>query len=247
LAREGFDDQLAVEAIELTATGTVEGRLQARASARRPSGRIDELAGAVLLDLLGQLKAETPPDRVAEIARVRTMSDSARILCDDGLAILDRADGLHRRAEPILFRRALNDSQAALKADPRYLRALLLQASCLLRLGETEALETCLTEAYNLRVPEDRFDTLTRLEADADHAALVKRDFAAAVALYQKILEIDPGHLQALWMLTALHAGEYPPSNWPGYSLEKAASYAARLIVAHPESAAARLLSKRKP
>jgi TolB-like protein len=247
LTREGFDDQLAIEAIELPVPPAIEGQVRARASARRPSGRVDELVGVVLLDLLGQLHAEIPPDRAAEITRVRTLSDSARILCDDGLAILDRNDGLHRGTEPLLFRRALNASQAALKADPRYVRAMLLQASCLLRLGDTTSMELCLTEAYNLRVPDDRSDGLTRLEADADHAALVKHDLAAAVSLYQKILDIDPGHLHALWMLTAIHAGEYPPSNWPGYSLEKATDYAARLIVAHPESAAARLLSQRKP
>ena len=79
---------------------------------------------------------------------------------------------------------------------------------------------------------------------DGDYAALVKRDFATAVTLYQKILEIDPGHLHALWMLTALHAGEYQSTPWPGCSLEKAGDYAARLIVAHPESAAARLLGE---
>ena len=39
---------------------------------------------------------------------------------------------------PVLSLRALNDSEAALKADPRYLLASLLKASCLLRLGETE-------------------------------------------------------------------------------------------------------------
>ena len=75
----------------------------------------------------------------------------------------------------------------------------------------------------------------------------MKHDFAAAVVTYQKMLEIDPGHLHALWMLTALYSGEYEPSRWPGYSLEKAAGYAARLIVAHPESAAALQLGERTP
>ena len=69
----------------------------------------------------------------------------------------------------------------------------------------------------------------------------------AAVASYQKMLEIDPGHLHALWMLTAPHAGEFEPSHWSGFSLEKAAEYAARLVAAHPDTAAARLLGGRKP
>jgi tetratricopeptide (TPR) repeat protein len=157
---------------------------------------------------------------------------------------MDRSDGLSRDDDPVLSLRALNDSEAALKTDPRYLKASLLKASCLLRLGETERLETCLTEAHDVRLPETRIDVLTRLEVDGDYAALVKRDVATAVAQYQKILEIDPGHLHALWMLTALHAGEYQPTQWSGCSLEKAGDYAARLIVAHPESAAARLLSE---
>jgi hypothetical protein len=114
-------------------------------------------------------------------------------------------------------------------------------------LGELGRLESCLTKAYNLRIPEDRIDALTRLECDGDHAVFVKHDLEDAVVLYQKMLEIDPGHLNALWMLTALHAGEYEPSDWSGYSLEKAGEYAARLIVAHPGSAAARMLGKQKP
>jgi tetratricopeptide (TPR) repeat protein len=214
----------------------------ARTSARRLGGQIFELADTVLLDLLAQFKATPPPDRLAEITRVPTSSDSARGLCDDGVALMDRSDGLSRDDDPVLSLRALNDAEAALKSDPRYLRASLLKASCLLRLGETERLENCLARAYEVRLPETRIDILTRLEVDGDHAALVKRDFATAVTLYQKILEIDPGHLHALWMLTALHAGEYQPTPWPGCSLEKAGDYAARLIVAHPDSAVGRFL-----
>jgi TolB-like protein len=249
LRRDGPAEQLDADVIEIGPRDGAEdqGRVQAHSSAQRPLGQIDELAGAVLLDLLGQLKIAVPPEALAEMARVPTPSDSARILCDDGLSILDRTGGLNRGDDAVLIRRALLDSHAALKSDPRYLRALLLQASCLLRLGETEALQECLTQAHDLRTPEERIDLLTRLEIDADHAALVQRDPAAAVALYQRILDIDPGHLPALWMLTALHAGEYPPSDWPGYNLEKAGEFAARLITAHPGSPAARLLKKSKP
>jgi TolB-like protein len=245
LSRDATGDRLDIQALEIGAADKeAAGHPLVQASARRFSGQLHELVDTALIDLLGQLKATPPPDRLAEINRVPTMSDSARGLCDDGFALLDRSDSLFRGDEPALLHRALKDSEAALKADPRYLRAALLQASCLLRLGETDRLETCLTQAYETRIPDTRIDALTRLEVDGDYAALVKHDLTTAVSQYEKILEIDPGHLHALWMLTALHAGEFPPGQWAGYSLEKAGVYAARLIVAHPETVAARMLKE---
>jgi TolB-like protein len=246
LTREGSGDRLDAEVIEVGPPGA-EAKPVGKASASRPAGHVFELADVVLLDVLGKVKAAPAPERIAELTKVPTLSDSARALCDDGFALMDRADGLNRGDDAGLCARALKDSEAAMKADPRYLRAALLQAGCLLRLGEAERLESCLTNAYNLRIPESRIDVLTRLELDGDRAVFVKRDFESAAVQYQKMLEIDPGHLHALWMLTALHAGEYGSSRWPDYSLEKAGGYAARLIVAHPGSAAARMLGERKP
>jgi hypothetical protein len=251
--REAADDVLEVEALEIgpdtpgepgaPASALNHARALAHASARQPAGHIYELADDALLKLLEQLKAVPPPERLVEITRVPTLSDSARALCDDGFALMDRCAGVYRGDDVLLCQRALKDSEAALKADPRYVRAAVLQASCLLRQGDTQRLDHCLSEAFNLRTPENRIDALTRMEIDGDYAAFVQRDFATAVTHYEKILEIDPGHLHALWMLTAIHAGEFPPYRWPGYSLEKAGDYAARLIVAHPGTAAARLLS----
>jgi hypothetical protein len=43
-------------------------------------------------------------------------------------------------------------------------------------------------------------------------------------------------------MLSALHTGQYGPAEWPERSRDRAAAYAARLVIAHPGSAAARLL-----
>jgi TolB-like protein len=242
-------DRLEAEAIEIVVSQSeTESKPLAKASASRPGGQVLEMTDAVLLDLLAQLKATPPPDRIAEMTKVSTNSDSARALCDDGAALMDRAVGLNRGDDPGLSTRALKDTEAAMKADPRYLRASLLQAGCLLRLGETVRLERCLSNASNLRVniPEGRIDALTRLELEGDHAVFVKHDFEDAVAQYQRMLEIDPGHLHALWMLSALHAGEYESSRWAGYSLEKAGDYAARLIVAHPGTAAARMIGEQE-
>ena len=242
LTRIEGDDRLAAEVIEVGMPGTA-----AKAVATRPIGQVFDLSDAVLLDLLGQLGATPPSGRLSEMVKVPTVSDTARALCDDGFAQLDRVSGVNRGDEPRLCARALKSSEAALKSDPRYLRASLLQAGCLLRLGETERLESSLTDAYNLHLPAEKVDTMTRLEIDGDYSAFAKHDFEAAAVQYRKMLDIDPGHLHALWMLAALHAGEYEPSRWSGVSLEKASEYAARLIVAHPESAAARLLGDRKP
>jgi hypothetical protein len=243
--REDTSDRLEAELIEIGIAES-EAKPVAKASASRPGGQVLELSDAVLLDLLAQLKATPPPERIAEMTKVSTFSDSARALCDDGSALVDRAAGMNRGDDPGLSVRALKETEAAMKADSRYLRAALLQAGCLFRLGETARLESCLTNGYNLRLPENRIDTLTRLEVDGDHAVFVKRDFENAVAQYRKMLEIDPAHLHALWMLAALHAGDYESSRWAGYSLEKAGEYAARLIVAHPGSVAARLIGEQK-
>jgi TolB-like protein len=74
LNREGNDDQLDIDLIEVGPPERGDPPLLARASARRLSGQLYELADTVLLDLLEQFKAMPPPDRVAEITRVPTVS-----------------------------------------------------------------------------------------------------------------------------------------------------------------------------
>jgi TolB-like protein len=241
LTREGGDNRL--EAVVLDVEPGAPARLTplARASGVRPVGKVYDLVDAVLLDLLGQLKTTPSPERITAMGRVPTLNDSARALCDDGLSLIDRSSGLGRDDERAVILRALRESEAALHADPLYQRAALLQASCLMKLGDSARLETCLTQAYDAQVPASRLDELTRLEIEGDYAAFVKRDLTGATERYRKMLELDPGHLHALWMLSALHAGEYGSPDWPERSLEKAASYAARIVVAHPASAPARL------
>jgi TolB-like protein len=246
LVREADDERLDAEAIEIGPDDT-SPRPPVKATARRPGGQATELADEVLLNLLGQLNAKPAPERITEMTKVQTPSDSARALCDDGFATMDRASGISRGDDPALSARALKESEAAMKADPRYLRAALLQAGCLLRLGEIVRLESCLTQASNLQVPETRIDVLTRLELDGDHAVFVKRDFENAVRCYRKMLEIDPGHPRALWMLTALYSGEFESPQWAGQDLDQARDYAARLLAAHPDSAAAGLFDAPKP
>jgi TolB-like protein len=254
LSRDGTDFRLEAEAIEIgpsevgTGVAVENGPAPpARASASRPGSQLYELADAVLLDLLAQRKATLEPERLAGITCVPTLRDTARVLCDDGFAWMDRAEGMNRGDDPDVCLRALKESEAAMKVDPMYLRAALLQESCLLRMGELARLESCLSQACQLTIPENRIDALTRLEIDGDHAVFVKHDFPTAVAHYQKMLAIDPGHLRALWMLAAIHAGEYESSGWPGHDLEKAGEYAARLLVAHPGTNAARVFATPKP
>jgi TolB-like protein len=245
-SREENNERLDAEAIEIGPDDS-SPKPPAKATARRPDGQASELADAVLLDLLAQIDATPPADRIAEMTKVPTRSDSARALCDDGFATIDRTAGIGRGDDAGLIDRALKESEAAMKADPRYLRAMLLQAGCLLRLGEAERLRTCLTQAGSLQLPEDRIDALTRLELDGDHAVFVKHDYEVAVVHYRKMLEIDPGHPRALWMLTALYSGEFDARHWSGLSPELAGQYAARLLEAHPESTAAGLFVGRKP
>jgi TolB-like protein len=248
VTRAGGDSQLDAALVSgdpvPAATDGEPAGARATATATRPGGKVYELADAVLLDLLAQRKATPPPDRVAEMTRIPTLNDSARALCDAGFALLDRAGGKSRDDDRSLSIRALKHAEAALKADPQYLRAALLQASCLMSLGEAARLEACLGGAAGALGSSDRIDALTRLEVEGDHAALVKHDPATAAARYETMLEIDPGHLRALWMLAALHAGEFEPPDWPGSSRAKAREYAARLIAAHPDSSSARFLAK---
>jgi TolB-like protein len=247
LNREGGDNRLEAMVLEVAPAAAAGQGPAAKGSAVRPIGKVYELVDAVLQDLLGQLKATPDPERVAQMGRVPTLNDSARALCDDGFALIDRSSGsgLGRGEARALVVRALRESEAALKADPLYQRAALLQASCRMMLGDSEGLETCLSQAYSAQVPANRLDELTRMEIEGDYAALVKRDFTTAAQRYHKMLEIDPGHLRALWMLSALHAGQYGESDWPERSPERAAGYAARLVIAHPGSAPARWLTPR--
>ncbi len=186
------------------------------------------------------LKPNKPgPFGTKEIAKVPTTSAEARTQCDAAVEILSRSTSV---TDDQATRQALSLVEAARKADPNYLRAVLVEASCQARLGQKKPFRECLKAARQVRDSEATTDALTLLELKGDYELFVNHDQAKAVETYSKILAIDPTHPNALWMLTAVHAGEFTPPSWPGLDLKKAGEYAARLIAAHPDTAAAKFL-----
>jgi TolB-like protein len=241
VARQG--SELAVNAVLVDAASR---EVVARAAETGPEASVMALADRALLALLP--KDHAPDDRRAkEIAKVPTANQRARALYDQAAAITEQMAGVTDGDDRELASKALGLVESALKLDPKYLQAALLHAGCLARLGRTPDLEKSLTRAHNVRVPPERFDELTLLELEGDYYLFVKGDPRAAIGQYTKMLEIDPNHLRALWMLTALHAGDFAQAKRLGVDLTKARAFAARLVVAHPASAAAKFLNENKP
>jgi tetratricopeptide (TPR) repeat protein len=241
VARKGSD--LAVIA-ELVDAGSKE--VVARAAETGPEADLFRMADRALLAILPKDHTPDPP-RKKEINKVPTTNQRARALYDEAAAMIGQMGGVKEGDDSELASRALELVERALKLDPKFLQAELLHAGCLARLGRTDGLKKSLIRAHNTRVPPDQFDELTLLELEGDYYVFVKNDPQAAVGQYKKMLEIDPNHLHALWMLTALHAGDFKPSTWPGFDLKKAGAYAARLVAAHPASSAAKFLEEKKP
>jgi TolB-like protein len=199
--------------------------------------------------LLALLPKECTPDAHAtkQITKLPTTNQRARALYDEAAAIAERMGGVTERDDLELASEALDLVESSLKLDSKYLQAALLHAGCLARLGKTDLLKKSLTKAHNTRVPPDRFDELTLLELEGDYYVFAKADPKSAIRQYTKMLEIDPNHLRALWMLTALYAGDFEQAKGPGIDLKEAGKFAARLVAAHPDSAAAKFLTEKKP
>ena len=207
---------------------------------------LPSIADDALIALLP--KAQVPGERaMKELKRISTIKEKARQLYEEAVEISEQMNGINEGDDKELATKALELAESSLKQDPSYLQPALLQASCLARLTKSGPLDRALTRAHNTRDHELRFDELTRLELDGDFYTFVKKDPAAAVGCYEKMLELDPNHMNALWMLTSLHAGDLKSGKWAGYDLNKAADYAARLVASHPSSAAARFLEGGTP
>jgi TolB-like protein len=217
-----------------------------RSSQTGADAKMFALADAALVALLPKPLAPDPR-RTREITKVPTTSAKARAFCDQAAVLIERMTGVDPGDDAQLATRARELLDAALKADPKYLQALLLQAGCYGRLGETNPLKRTLLRAHNTRIPPGRFDELTLLELEGDYYVFERQDPEAAAEQYAKMLAIDPYHLHALWMMAAIHAGDYGLAGRPGYDLKKASPYAARLVAAHPGAPAARFLARSKP
>ncbi len=207
-------------------------RLLATSKAVGPKDQGDEIGTDVLLGLLEQVKTTPPDDRVAEMKKVPTTRVAARVETEMGFSLLDNLAGKARSSEAVAraSEAALTHAKAAQKADKKYLRAYMLEASCLFNLGATPKLKECL-EVARSRVNPEKVDALTRLEFEGDYLAYRDGKFADAAKEYEKMLAFDPGNLHALWSLTGLYSGD------------DASRYAARLVLAHPKSAAAEVFT----
>jgi TolB-like protein len=243
VARKG---ERAVLTARLVAVGPSGSEVVAEAEGSGAVGDVDAIAATALAGVLPAALAPGPDAR-REMARAATADAQARASCDEAADLLERSTGLNSGDGAAAAARALALTEKALKADRSYLRASLVQAGCLARRGETGPLKKCLNRAHNVRVPAERIDALTRLEVDGDYYLFVTGELPKAADRYDKMLAIDPGHLHALWALTALYAGEFGTSEGSAADLKKANEYAARLVAAHPGSAAARYLTGPRP
>lgn len=236
--------------VKLTLTRFEDGKWNpvAQGTASGPRDAIFSVADEALLTLLEAAKTTPSVDRVAEIKKVPTGSFLAKSEVDAGLALLD-VMGIPGRTTDAVEKaslQALEHAKAALKADRNYLAALMLRATCLHNLGRTTELKECLEKADGKK-DSAKVDVLTQLEFEGDTHTFKESKHVEAAKSYEKMLAIEPGNLLALWSLIGLYAGDHGPSELSRPSTSaarKAGEYAARLILAHPKSAAAIALSE---
>jgi TolB-like protein len=241
VSRKGNDLRLIAKVFD-----AASGVILTEATEVGPDADMFSLADKALLAILPKGVA---PDanRAKQMSKVPTSNQQALVLYDEAAALTGQMGGVTEGDGRELASKALDLVEKAIKLDSKYLQAALLHAGCLARLGKTDLLKKSLTRAHNTRIPPDRFDELTLLELEGDYDVFVKADPQAAITQYTKMLEIDPHHLHALWMLTALYAGDFEQAKGPGIDLKKAGIFAARLVAAHPGSAAAKFFAENKP
>jgi tetratricopeptide (TPR) repeat protein len=213
-------------------------RVLASCQAVRPFAQICSLSDEVLQDLLKQMDSLPGPAKLQEMSRVPTTNFQARTECDSGFALLAQAAASEATEARKLSEQALQHAEAAVNADPNYVQAYILEASCLWNLERAADLEACLRAA---RIKSDPaiVDELTRLELEGDYAMFVERDFDKAIENYKRMLDIDAAHSRALLSLAGLYAGDFGAADAGIHDSDRAAEYAARLNAAHPGSSMA--------
>jgi tetratricopeptide (TPR) repeat protein len=229
---EGDEISLITQAVDCSAPEFV---IMAEARAVGHKDEICSLSDRVVQDLLGQMGLLPDAARVREMSKVPTLNFDARRECDAGFRLLYQVAATSPDSMLELSEKALKHAEAAVQTDPNYLQAYILKASCLWNLDRMADVETCL-RAARIKSDPASVDELTRLELDGDYATFVERNFDRAIESYKKILEIDAGHVRALWSLTGLYTGNYGAADAGIDDAEVAAQYAARLVAAHPDS-----------
>lgn len=131
-------------------------------------------------------------------------------------------------------------------ADPG---TLLLLASCDFNLGEKDAAEAKLREAFKNR--ERAGDPAIRTEIEADHALFIEKKPEEAIRLYEELAaSTEVGQpqtsLRALWMLAGLYLGDWgvAEANYDLVSMDKATEKVLTILVYWPESPEGRFYSR---
>ena len=141
-----------------------------------------------------------------------------------------------------LCREAIDKVNQVIADAPDFLEAYLLKTSCQDELNEETALRETLTIAVQ-KYDFNKHDLLTHLELTGDEARFVQSDALRALESYQKLLDVCPGNLTALWaIIDILLAGDgidKPDKDM----IQSASQYAAMIVACHPQSAVAQAIS----
>lgn len=219
------------------------GETLATTTQRGATAQFYEVADRALLDLLKQL--ERPTKHAIEIQKVPTTSSVARRECDRGFVLLYESLSSARGRNVETIKAAERHARSAIKADPRYMKASILLASCLDSLNNSTGKKQELERAGRL-LGEVRktTDELTRLELLGDLAGTQGDDgISDALDSYDAMLEISPTHARALWSTVEALIGIGDDASRPTKEdLADAGNVASMLIVAHPHSSMAKFL-----
>jgi TolB-like protein len=248
-------------AADIVITGTVqvnEGKLVAETRAT-PTGQASkpivitvesnandffEVTNQITSGLLAEWKLTPTEAQKKSILAVPTSKDTAREHCDRAILTLIEwnVSGAGTDGQELL-RRAADDAEAAIKADPNYLRAYLAAASAAESLENNPDRTRFLRAGRNRVRPKTSADQRAALELEADYALFVQSDRVAAREKYAQILQLCPNDSLALWRAIELIGEQTEGQSLSAKDYESAARYAARLQVTHPHSPLTKLLA----
>jgi TolB-like protein len=174
-----------------------------------------------------------------------TTVESARLSCDRAMLTLIDWNTKDAPGEgPGKLEEALEHAQAAIKADPNYLRAYLAAASIAEALPDNPSQRDRFLKAGRNRIrPSTAVEQRAVLELEADYAIFVKNDRIEARQKYSEILALCPNDPLALWKNIELVAEKPEGQSLSADDEKQAVRYAAQFQSAHPHSPLSKLLA----
>jgi TolB-like protein len=206
-----------------------------------------DVSNQITSGLLAEWKISPSDAQKQSMFASPTAVDAARMHCDRAIMTLIEWNTNDAQSDAQgKLEEAAQDAEAAIKADPNYLRAYLAAASIAeARQSDTQR-NRFLRAGRNRIRPATSLEQRTVLELQADYALFVQNDRIAARQKYAEILKLCPNDALALWRGVELIGEQNEGQSLSADDYQQAARYAARLQSTHPHSPLTKLLAGSK-